>query len=316
MKMSVRAIAAVAAVSSVAATGAAVAAGPPGASGRSTQRAGRPVEPGAEQRRAARCLRAGRAGDEGRARRPARLARPPGDAHRRRAHGGVKAVGRLDGYLTGALTADAQVGRARLLRGHAAVFDLYAADIAACKLVRDYTSTDGVPTCSGRRSSTASPSPTRACSPTWPATAAWSTCPAAPRGGLKLHVAPGDRRASHGVRAHAALRRLEPRGAAQRSARATGTRATTFAGGGAAELVAYTAGDRPAARVARARAGQPRRRLRRARRRADRPARAPREPRQVRRRARHGQRPGRAAGRHAGAPEPITPVADPGRGPR
>ena len=58
--------------------------------------------------------------------------------------GGLKAVGKLDGYLTGASSAAAETVALGYVRGHAAAFGLNASDLDALKLVRDYTSVDGV----------------------------------------------------------------------------------------------------------------------------------------------------------------------------
>src|SRR5215207_1354701 len=58
--------------------------------------------------------------------------------------GGLKAVGRLDGYLTGASGADATSVALGYVRAHADAFGLRASDLDALALVHDYTSVDGV----------------------------------------------------------------------------------------------------------------------------------------------------------------------------
>src|SRR4051794_19846139 len=145
MKMSVRAIAAVAAVSSVAAAGAAVAAGPPGASWRSTHQRmadlSNPTRANVGTKGAAAPVSRGTTA----ARRDLRgsLGRQAVLTTDERT-GGIKAVGRLDGFLTRASSSGAKSVALGYIRAHAGAFGLSAADLNGLKLVRDYTSPDGV----------------------------------------------------------------------------------------------------------------------------------------------------------------------------
>ena len=157
--------------------------------------------------------------------------------------GGLKAVGKLDGYLTGASSADAESVALGYVRAHAAAFGLSASDLDALKLVRDYTSLDGVRHLQWAQVVDG-------------VTVADSSLLAnVTREGRLINVLGGAR---GGLSAQPALPRRQRRrrvqrarcarsapGAPcrhQRSARSTGTRTTTYAGSGQAELVAYHAG--------------------------------------------------------------------------
>src|SRR3954452_11036540 len=239
-----RAVAAGAAAA-VAVTGVAVAASPPISSpGRHTQRAARvdlkdPTRKAIPQTSQARPV----AASTSRAR--ARLRDSLGRYAQvtvNQQTGGLQAIGRLDGYLTGRSTASATSIALGYVRAHAAAFGLTQQDLDGLKLVRDYTSSpDGVRHLQWAQVVDG-------------ITVADSSVLAnVASDGRLVNVLGGARggtlnRRSPAVSADTAygrtLRSVGSRAAvpAQRSARSTGTRATTYAGSGHAELVAYHAG--------------------------------------------------------------------------
>ena len=156
--------------------------------------------------------------------------------------GGLQAVGRLDGYLTGRSSASATSIALGYVRAHAAAFGLTQQDLDGLKLVRDYTSSaDGVRHLQWAQVVDG-------------ITVADSSVLAnVASDGRLVNVLGGARggtlnRRSPAVSADGAyertLRSVGSRSSVpkQRSARSTGTRTTTYAGSGRAELVAYHAG--------------------------------------------------------------------------
>ncbi len=156
--------------------------------------------------------------------------------------GGLKAVGRLDGFLTGASSAGAQSVALGYVRAHAAAFALSSDDLDALKLVRDYTSVDGVRHLQWAQvvdgitvvDSSLLANVTR--------DGRLIDVVGGARGGLTL-----DTRTPAVAADGAYTRALRSVGSshsvpARRSARSTGSRKTTYAGSGQAELVAYHAG--------------------------------------------------------------------------
>ena len=156
--------------------------------------------------------------------------------------GGLQAVGRLDGYLTGRSSASATSIALGYVRAHATAFGLTQQDLDGLKLVRDYTSApDGVRHLQWAQVVDG-------------VTVADSSVLAnVASDGRLVNVLGGARggtlnRRSPAVSADGAyqrtLRSVGSRSSVpeQRSARSTGTRTTTYAGSGRAELVAYHAG--------------------------------------------------------------------------
>src|SRR4051794_21617050 len=156
--------------------------------------------------------------------------------------GGLQAVGRLDGYLTGRSSASATSIALGYVRAHAAAFGLTQKDLDGLELVRDYTSSsDGVRHLQWAQIVDG-------------ITIADSSLLANVAGdGRLVNVLGGARggtlnRRSPAISADSAygrtLRSVGSRAAvpAQRSSRSSGTQATTYAGSGHAELVAYHAG--------------------------------------------------------------------------
>ena len=156
--------------------------------------------------------------------------------------GGLQAVGRLDGYLTGRSSASATSIALGYVRAHAAAFGLTQQDLDGLKLVRDYTSSpDGVRHLQWAQVVDG-------------ITVADSSVLAnVASDGRLVNVLGGARggtlnRRSPAVSADGAYQRtLRSVGSRwsvpkQRSARSTGSRETTYAGSGKAQLVAYHAG--------------------------------------------------------------------------
>jgi extracellular elastinolytic metalloproteinase len=156
--------------------------------------------------------------------------------------GGLQAVARLDGYLTGRSSASATSIALGYVRAHAAAFGLTQQDLDGLKLVRDYTSSaDGVRHLQWAQVVDG-------------VTVADSSLLAnVASDGRLVNVLGGARggtlnRRSPAVSADAAygrtLRSVGSRAAVpqQKSARSTGARTTTYKGSGRAELVAYHAG--------------------------------------------------------------------------
>ena len=243
MKMSVRAIAAVAAVSSVAAAGAAMAAGPPGASKGSAQRLAdlsspvrSNVAPLGVAKPVARTTKAARADLRGSLGRQAMLTVDDRT-------GGVKAVGRLDGFLTKASSADARSVALGYVRSHSDVFGLSAADLRGLKLVRDYTSPDGVTHLQWAQVVDGFTVADSSLLANVNRDGRLVNVTGGIRGGLKLNTATPKIAATT-----AYARTLRSVGSsakvpAKHSARSSGTRAAAFGARGAAELVAVAAGD-------------------------------------------------------------------------
>ena len=239
-----RAVAAGAAAA-VAVTGVAVAASPPiSSSGRHTQRAARvdlkdPTRKAIPQTSQARPVAASTT--RARARLRDSLGRYAQVTVNQQT-GGLQAVGRLDGYLTGRSSASATSIALGYVRAHAAAFGLTQQDLDGLKLVRDYTSSpDGVRHLQWAQVVDG-------------ITVADSSVLAnVASDGRLVNVLGGARggtlnRRSPAVSADGAyqrtLRSVGSRSSVpkQRSARSTGTRTTTYAGSGRAELVAYHAG--------------------------------------------------------------------------
>jgi hypothetical protein len=176
--------------------------------------------------------------------------------------GGLKAVGRLDGFLTGASGGGARAVALGYVRAHADAFGLTASDLGALRLVRDYRSVDGVRHLQWAQvvdgitvvDSSLLANVTR--------DGRLINVAGGARGGLRLTT-----RSPHIGADGAYTRALRSVGSrrpapARRSARSTGSRRTTYAGRGQAELVAYHAGasstPRPAASpAARTSSGSP-----------------------------------------------------------
>ena len=226
--------------------------------------------------------------------------------------GGLKAVGKLDGYLTGASTAGAGSVALGYVRDHAAAFGLSSSDLDALELVRDYTSADGVRHLQWAQAADGITVVDSSLMANVTREGRLINVLGGARGGLTLNRRSPVVSADGAYTACIALGRIEPRRAAaaigaldrlaqddvrrQRPGRARGLPRRR----------------RLAARLARDRAGRPGRRLRHARRRRRRPDRAAREPGQVRRRARGRELARGPPGRHAGAAA-DRPVARPGR---
>jgi extracellular elastinolytic metalloproteinase len=243
MRFSVRAVAAIAAASSLAAGAAAMAAGPPGSSSRVASGSAGAADPArvnlpavGDARPVARATTSARQSLRGSLGRQAVLTVDERT-------GGVKAAGRLDGYLTGRSSDDAKTVTLRYLRAHSDAFGLDASDLAGLKLVRDYTSRDGVTHLQWAQvvdgftvaDSSLLANVTRE--------GRLVNVLGGLRGGLKLNTA---RPAVAADKAYARTLRSVGSSAqvpAQRSARSGGTRATVYAGQGRAELVAVSAGD-------------------------------------------------------------------------
>src|SRR3954453_14321330 len=243
--MSIRGIAALTAVSFAVAGGAALAAGPPGAAGRSAS-----VRNAVAQAQDPARTNLSPLGQTQPISRPAEKARSDlrGSLGRQAVlttdarTGGVKAVGKLDGFLTGRSSASAAAVALGYVRSHSDAFGLTSDDLSNLKLVRDYTSPDGVRHLQ------------------WAQVVDGFTVADS---SLVANVA-GDGRLVNvggGIRGGLKLNRTQPsvssdsayastlrsvgsnaRVPAKRSARSSGTRATAYSGRGAAQLGAGTAG--------------------------------------------------------------------------
>ena len=157
--------------------------------------------------------------------------------------GGVKAVGRLDGFLTGASSASASDVALGWVRAHSAALGVKAADLAKLKLVRDYASTDGVRHLQWAVVVDGITVADQTLIANVASDGRLINVLGGVRGGLKLNsTSPAVPASSAYART---LRSVGSRSSvpARRSARAGATRRTTYAGNGQAELVAVTAGD-------------------------------------------------------------------------
>jgi extracellular elastinolytic metalloproteinase len=157
--------------------------------------------------------------------------------------GGVKAVGRTNGFLTGASQAGAKEIALGWVRAHSGALGLGAADIDALKLVRDYTSIDGVRHLQWAQVVDGITVADTSLIANVTDSGRLINVLGGARGGLSLNSA---RPAITASGAYASTLRSvgsSARVPARRSARTTGSRLTTYKGSGRAQLVAVTAGD-------------------------------------------------------------------------
>jgi hypothetical protein len=157
--------------------------------------------------------------------------------------GGVKAVGRVNGFLTGSSSVSAADVALGWVRAHGDALGLGTSDIDALKLARDYTSPDGVRHLQWAQVVDGITVADTSLIANVTSSGRLINVLGGARGGLKLNTA---RPAVAASTAYASTLRsvgASARVPARRSARSTGTQKTTYAGSGQAELVAVTAGD-------------------------------------------------------------------------